>query len=74
MRTYVLLAATLLAVSPAAARAQEGPRRGAPVPARAAQDAAAARRAFVAPPSAAHAARNAADAIRALPLKRPRGG
>jgi hypothetical protein len=74
MRKYVLFAATLLIVSPAAARAQEGPRRGAPVPARAVQEAAAARRAFVSPPSAARAARNAADAVRALPLKRPRGG
>ena len=33
MRKYVLIAAVLLAVSPAVLRAQEGPRRGAPVPA-----------------------------------------
>ena len=73
MRKYGLLAAIMLAVPPAAAPAQEGPRRGAPVPARAVQEAAAARRAFVPQPSAARAARTTADAVRALPLKRPRG-
>jgi hypothetical protein len=70
MRKHVLIAALLLAASPSALRAQEGPRRGAPVPARAVQEASAARRAFVRPPSTAQAARSAAAAVRALPPKR----
>lgn len=72
MRTYILLIPILLAV-PATAVAQDGSRRGTPVPARALREAAEARRAVVRHPAQLRAARVAVDAVSPPPAKRPRG-
>lgn len=74
MRTFVPLFTILIAAVPATAAAQEGPRRGAPVPARAVREASDARRAAVRQLASVRAPRAAADAIAAPPPKRPRGG
>lgn len=69
----ILILAFVLAALPSAAAAQEGPRRGAPVPSRAVSEAEAARPTVSKTPDAQPARNRAPGTVPARPPKRPSG-